>query len=67
MVNRHIVRHHAKICEDGSICCSDITIFVTFKKVAATILDFQILEILMVWRPICVILPNFIKIRQVIA
>jgi len=38
---------HAKFCQNLSIGCEDIMIFEYFKMAAATILDFQICEILL--------------------
>ena len=48
-VKRSILHYRAKFCEDRSIRCCDITIFVVFLKMAAAaILIFEKIEILIV-------------------
>jgi len=67
-VKRPILHHNTKCRKDRSNRCRNIAIFVIFlKMVAAAILDFQKFEILTVdpvygVGPICVTMPNFIKI-----
>ena len=64
------VRHRAKFRKDRSNRCRDIAIFVIFKMAAAAILvseKFEILTVSPCRGPICVTLPNFIKIGQTVA
>jgi len=60
------LHHRTKFRKDRSNRCGDNAIFVIFKMAAAAILDFQKFEILTA-DPICVIVPNFIKIGQAVA
>jgi len=65
-----MLHNYAKFREDRSICCGDIAIFAIFNMAAAAILEFQKCKILTVFPcrgPICVNLPNFIKIGQTVA
>jgi len=61
------VHQRTKFCNDRSNRCGDIAIFVIFKMAATAILNFQKFKILTVNLPMCVILPNFIKIGQTVA
>ena len=45
-VKRPILHQHSKLRKDRSNRCGNITIFVSFKMVAAAILNFQKFEIL---------------------
>jgi len=61
---------HVKFCQNRSNGCGDIAILQYSTMAAAAILDFQKFKFLTadtLERPICVILPNFIKIGQFIA
>jgi len=69
-VKKPILHHRAKFRKDQSNRCGDIAILVIFKMAAAVILDFQKFEILTVGSrkgPMCVSVPNFIKIGQAVA
>jgi len=62
--------HHAKFCQNWSIGRKDIMIFRFFKMAGAAILDCRIHKILLavgVWGPICIIVPNLVKIGRSIA
>jgi len=61
------LHQRTKFRKDRSNRCGDIAIFVIFKMAAAAILDFQKFEILTVDPPICVTVPNLIKIGQMVA
>jgi len=70
-VKRPILRIHAKFREDLPIRSCDIAIFVFFFKMAAAAIlvfeKFDILRSVPRREPICVTLPNFIKIGQTVA
>jgi len=60
----------AKFCQYRFIGRKDIMIFRFFKMAAAAILDCRIHKIILavgVWRVICIIVPNFVKIGRSIA
>ena len=62
--------HHVKFCENQSNGCGDIAILRFSKMASAAILDFQKFKFYRLLRlvdPICVSLPNFIKIGQSVA
>ena len=61
------MRQRTRFRKDRSNRCRDVAIFVIFKMAAAAILNFQnskFLRSIRCRRPICVIVPNFIKIGQ---
>ena len=63
-------RHHVKFRENRSNGCGDIAILPFYKMVVAGILDFQKFKFYRLLRlvdPICVSLPNFIKIGQYVS
>ena len=63
-------RHHVKFRQNRSNGCRDIAIFQFSKMAVAAILDFQkfnFLPLIHLVDPICVSLPNFIKIGQSVA
>jgi len=66
-IKRPILHQRTKFRKDRSNRCGYITIFVIFNMAAAAILNFQKFEILMTFPPICVIMPDFIKIGQTAA
>jgi len=64
------LHQRTKFHKDRSNRHGDIAIFVIFKMAAAAILNFQKFKILTIIRcrgPMCVIVPNFIKIGQTVA
>jgi len=68
-VKRPILHYHAKFCEDLTIRCCDIAIFVVFQDGGRRHLFFENFEILTIFPifAICVTVPNFIKIDQTVA
>jgi len=68
-VNKPILHHRTKFCEDWLNCCWDIAIFVIFKMVATAILDnskIRNFNVDPLKSPRCTTVPNFIKIDRAV-
>jgi len=62
--------HFTKFRQNRSFHCGDVAIFRIFKMAAAAILDFWNREILLAFgveKVVCISMPNFVKIGQLVA